>query len=1026
MFVSTVRTPVTRRTTRLFNYLTEKADLAQQRYPTAELVFLGDYNAHHKEWLFPFEKTDHAGREARNFALALDLTQLVNVATRVPDVDSHTPNCLDLVLATEPDCYSVSVSAPLGTSDHCLVKAVCTHSPPDETLSGTRRVWRYGSADWDEMRHFFAAFPWRQVCFSSDDPTTCANAVVDVIRQGMEYFIPFSDLSPGYKARPWYNSDCARAEMRKETAYQAWVQARDRKASPRRIRSKKRAYNAATRSFKRVLQRARFDHVGRIGSRLASYPPGSKQFWSLSRSVESNFCRPSLPPMQRPDGSLAHSATEKANLFASLFANNSRLDAGLSAPPTLPRCDSSMPEVTIHLREVRKALCSLDVNKASGPDGIPARVLRLCAPELSPVLTRLYRLSLEQRTVPKSWKLANVQPVPKKGSRADPANYRPIAITSIICKVMERVLNSKLLTYLETNDLLCDHQYGFRRGRSTGDLLVYVTHYWGEAIEKHGEALAVSLDISKAFDRVWHAGLLSKLPAYGIPAGFSTWISDFLSERSIRVVIDGGSSDLIAIDAGVPQGSVLSATLFLLHINDLLMSGIVGYADDSTVLERYVSGAAATAEVVRSLREDLVERTDEILKHVSQWGDKNLVTFNSSKTQACLFTAKKSPFNRTPTFRGASVPITDRLELLGMELTSRLNFGTTIESKAQTAAKKLGILNRVKRYFSPGQLLTLYKAQVRSCMEYCSHLWDGSAKYQLAALDSVERRAKRLIGDRKLVEAKLHSLDHRRKVACLSVFYRLYFGECAQELHRLIPPSPFHLRKSRRTEVQADENIKDAFYVNLTQALEYADKNIIVMGDFNGQTGKQRLGEENILGKHGSGERAHKEKQPSRSTNTPNEPKHKVQEYYDKQIKSLYTQKQTPKLKKEPLSTTTTQLIQKRKELFGSQKNKETRKAITKISKEISKSIKKDKNKRQLDCINKHVTTTGGIKKALKELNEFKTCIPKLKDKNKQPEEIPSSTRQQPFSRNYTQAEIHTTQSTQTRQMKKKKPLHIS
>ena len=133
-----------------------------------------------------------------------------------------------------------------------------------------------------------------------------------------------------------------------------------------------------------------------------------------------------------------------------------------------------------------------------------------------------------------------------------------------------------------------------------------------------------------------------------------------------------------------------------------------------------------------------------------------------------------------------------------MELSSDLNFSATIESKAQTAAKKLSILHKVRRYFTPGQLLNLYKAQVRSCMEYCSHLWDGSAKYQLAALDSIERRAKRLIGDETLA-SKLHTLAHRRNVACLSVFYRLYFGECAHELHDLIPSSPFHYRTTRRT-----------------------------------------------------------------------------------------------------------------------------------------------------------------------------------------------------------------------------------
>ncbi|XP_026330574.1 uncharacterized protein LOC113238064 [Hyposmocoma kahamanoa] len=219
----------------------------------------------------------------------------------------------------------------------------------------------------------------------------------------------------------------------------------------------------------------------------------------------------------------------------------------------------------------------------------------------------------------------------------------------------------------------------------------------------------------------------------------------------------------MAIDAGVPQGSVLSATLFLLHINDLLVPGIVGYADDSTVTERYLSSARDGREDIRSLREAMVERTNLTLSLVAQWGDNNLVSFNATKTQACLFSAKRSPFDLTPTFRGVSVPVTDRLELLGMTLSANLNFGASIESKAQTAAKKLGILNKVKRYFSPGQLLTLYKAQVRSCMEYCSHLWDGSAKYQLEALDSIDRRARRLIGDDEL-EYKLHSLAHRRKV----------------------------------------------------------------------------------------------------------------------------------------------------------------------------------------------------------------------------------------------------------------------
>lgn len=114
-------------TTRLFEHLGGVAELAQQRYPSAQLVFLGDFNAHHQDWLFPFQKTDHAGREARTFSLSLGLSQLVHCATRVPDVASQTSNCLDLLMTTNPDRYQVTVTAPIGTSDHCLVKSVSTY-----------------------------------------------------------------------------------------------------------------------------------------------------------------------------------------------------------------------------------------------------------------------------------------------------------------------------------------------------------------------------------------------------------------------------------------------------------------------------------------------------------------------------------------------------------------------------------------------------------------------------------------------------------------------------------------------------------------------------------------------------------------------------------------------------------------------------------------------------------------------------------------------------------------------------------
>ncbi|KAJ8718125.1 hypothetical protein PYW07_006055 [Mythimna separata] len=379
-------------TTRLFDHLSMAADTALHRHPDAQFVALGDFNACHQDWLFPYQRTDHAGREARNFAVSMGLSQLVKQATRVPDIAGHTANCLDLLLTTDPDRCIVTVSSPLGTSDHCLVKSVTSFSPPDCDSRGERRVWRYKSADWDEMRHFFASYPWQRVCFSSENPSSCEEAISEVVRQAMEYFIPYSDVPVGSSARPWFNADCAEAEKRKHSAFLCWVDARDRKAPD--LSSKKRAFNHAAKSYKKALRKGRFDRISHIGQKLSAQPSGSRAFWSLDKSVEANFCRPTLPPLVRPDGTLAHTAREKAGLFASLFAHNSRLDTGSATPPTLPHCGTSMPEysalrtslflIWIRNKEVLRALCRLDVNKASGPDdgarGISKRISPSCRP----------------------------------------------------------------------------------------------------------------------------------------------------------------------------------------------------------------------------------------------------------------------------------------------------------------------------------------------------------------------------------------------------------------------------------------------------------------------------------------------------------------------------------------------------------------------------------------------------------------------------------------------------------------------
>ena len=155
---------------------------------------------------------------------------------------------------------------------------------------------------------------------------------------------------------------------------------------------------------------------------------------------------------------------------------------------------------------------------------------------------------------------------------------------------METILNHKLMKYLEDNSLLRDRQYGFRKNRSTGDMMSLLSETWSRGIHAFGESKVVALDISKAFDRVWHDGLISKIRCYGVSNTFIRFLSDFLCNRSIRVVVDGVASNIFPINAGVPQGSDLSPTLFLLFINDLLSltsNPIYSFADDSSICHSY-------------------------------------------------------------------------------------------------------------------------------------------------------------------------------------------------------------------------------------------------------------------------------------------------------------------------------------------------------------------------------------------------------------------------------------------------------
>ena len=446
---------------------------------------------------------------------------------------------------------------------------------------------------------------------------------------------------------------------------------------------------------------------------------------------------------------------------------------------------------TVHFRDrvVKRVLKRLKVNKSSGPDGIPPVVLKNCRFTLCGPLSRLYHLSYSSGFYPSAWKLANVQPVPKKGSRSDPSNYRPIAVTSLLSKIMERIIKQNLMDYLETNKLIHDRQYGFRSKRSTGDVMAYLTEVWSHSLHSFGETQAVALDLAKAFDRVWHDNLLCKLASFGIDPSLCKWIESFLKNRSIQVVLDGATSERMTINAGVPQGSVLSPVLFLIYINDLLtltVNPIHSFADDSTLHHSYKFNKRPTRAEVDEARKHMVDTLSSDVRAITEWGRLNRVEFNLNKTQVCRFSHKRSEMTGM-SFMSNGLHEASNLKVLGTNVSNKLLWYEHVLMVTKNAAKRLGFLRRCKKFFSPEELATIYKAYIRPLLEFDSHLWIGAPPSTLNFVERLQNKAFRLIGDINITN-RIDSLGHRRKVGAVTLFYRYFYGHCSSELLGIIPP----------------------------------------------------------------------------------------------------------------------------------------------------------------------------------------------------------------------------------------------
>ena len=431
--------------------------------------------------------------------------------------------------------------------------------------------------------------------------------------------------------------------------------------------------------------------------------------------------------------------------------------------------------------ELRDVLGSLKLGKASGNDLISHQMLKNTADSVCVPLTYIFNCSLRQSIYPNSWKIANVFAFYKKGDKSLVSNYRPIALLSCVGKVFERVISKYIYNYILDNRLLYKFQSGFVPGHSTYHQLIELYHKVCLAFESGDISCIIFCDISKAFDRIWHKGLIVKLKSYCIDGRLLKWLKSYLSNRQQKVVINNSESTVGILKAGVPQGSVLGPLLFLLHINDIaddIECLVRLFADDSSLMY----SSENKIEIEGRLNTDLVA--------LDHWAKQWLINFNPQKTEFVIFSLRKDDSSLDLRFNDQPIPMVENHKHLGVTFSSDCKWTAHIDNICRSASKQIYILRKLKYILSRQHLNRIYLTFILPLFEYACELWDGCTDRNAEKLERLQLEAARIITglprfaskESLFFETGWVSLKSRRNQRKLSLMHKIHNGKSPEYL----------------------------------------------------------------------------------------------------------------------------------------------------------------------------------------------------------------------------------------------------
>ena len=707
--------------------------LVSRRNPP-KVYIVGDFNLPHADWS---SSSSHIPIEQSFIDCFNDLSfnQFINSPTHI------SGNKLDILLSNSDNSIeNISILDPhsICKSDHFPITFKIKKSF-SRKKTPKRTVYNFKKADWAAMNRELCSLNWQFL--SSYDPDTSWNILKTCLLNLADRNIPKVRIKSEFQP-PWFDSELFSACREKDRCRQKFKESESLLDELKFVTSRK--------NFKKLSSTKIRDNL------FNNDDPAliTKKFWAHVK-YQSNSCR--IPNCVSYDNQLRFKPQDQAELFNKYFFDQ-------FSEPSLYDVDVSYVndtdyDIEFDHRIVRKLLSDINSNKAQGPDGIHGKILKNCAVGLAFPLTCIFKTSYNCGYIPQEWKMANVVPIFKKGSKSEVKNYRPISLTCLVMKVFERIIKEKLLSL--TDNLLDPRQHGFLEHKSCTTNMVSFCDSLALSLNENITNHVVYFDFAKAFDSVNHDILLYKLKNfYNVDGILLKFLCNYLKDRSQRVVIGSESSSILAVNSGVPQGSILGPLLFVLFINDLPSelsedTDVVLYADDTKIWRKILSPSDCS-----SLQTDI----DRLIN----WSSRNKMKFHPSKCKVLAVSSRSTDSSSSFSYNldGTVLEFVDSEKDLGVDITPKLNWTSQCNRIYSKACQQLGIVRRNRHIvIDVKSRRALYLSLVRSQFENCSIVWRPTTVTLAKKLEGLQERAVKLI----LSEENCSYSDELYIVKCKSV-----------------------------------------------------------------------------------------------------------------------------------------------------------------------------------------------------------------------------------------------------------------